>query len=93
MAFDAGKRTSMVKSNHRADHYMSFVKYKMRCMNFFCECAQYESVYQHLPPIASISSKNMIQAFFVLAISNNSLTIRAPCKIHKYISYNHHEIK
>lgn len=32
----------------------------------------------HQPPIASISSKNMIQAFLERAISNNSLTIRAP---------------
>ena len=38
-------------------------------------------VNSHLPPTASISSKKMIQAFFVLAISNNSLTILAPLKL------------
>lgn len=31
-----------------------------------------------LPPIASISSKKIMHAFFVLAISNNSRTILAP---------------
>ncbi len=32
----------------------------------------------HSPPTASISSKKMIQAFLERAISNSSLTIRAP---------------
>ena len=36
-----------------------------------------------LPPMASISSKKMIQAFFVLAISNNSRTILAPLQKRK----------
>jgi hypothetical protein len=36
-------------------------------------------MHTYLPPIASISSKKMMQAFFVRAISKSSLTILAPC--------------
>ena len=45
-----------------------------------CEAIIWPRQLQSLPPMASISSKKMMHAFFVRAISNSSLTIRAPCK-------------
>jgi hypothetical protein len=42
-----------------------------------CIIIQHNMIYL-APPTASISSKKMRHAFLVLAISNNSLTIRAP---------------
>ena len=52
------------------------------------KCAVYRTVQDgglSLPPMASISSKKIRQAFLVLAISNSSLTILAPCKMDVYI--------
>lgn len=45
----------------------------------------YKTAGLSLPPMASISSKKIRQAFLVLAISNSSLTILAPYRMDVYI--------
>ncbi len=55
------------------------------CYEQNCNTLKNGTAGQVLPPMASISSKKIRQAFLVLAISNSSRTIRAPYKINVYI--------